>query len=290
MKNDISLINLGAFADTATTLVNRISDAVGGIFKPTQIRRIAEAEAYAMKVQMLAQIETTDIEQRAISRMINEEAEKQKNIESVTVKALPLLTESASPEKIERDWLVAFFDKARIVSNEEMQELWARVLAGEANSPGAFSKRTLQVLAALDKSDADMFSSLCNFTWNIDGQVPLVLDSAEKLYTDNGVNFETLLHLESIGLISFDGLAGFTFVTDENMCSVSYLEKTMNLTLKKRTRSSKYELPIGQCVFTNAGLELLKMCQPVKKSEFLEYVIREWEEEGIQISPTSANG
>ena len=35
---------------------------------------------------------------------------------------------------MEEDWIANFFDKCRIVSDSEMQSLWARVLAGEANA------------------------------------------------------------------------------------------------------------------------------------------------------------
>ena len=32
---------------------------------------------------------------------------------------------------MDNDWTVNFFDKSRIVSDDEMQNLWSRVLAGE---------------------------------------------------------------------------------------------------------------------------------------------------------------
>ena len=36
------------------------------------------------------------------------------------------------------DWFVRFFEASGNISNEQMQELWARVLAGEVNTPGTF--------------------------------------------------------------------------------------------------------------------------------------------------------
>jgi hypothetical protein len=41
----------------------------------------------------------------------------------------------------------------------EMQNLWAQVLAGEANSPGTYSKRTVNFLSSLDKKDAALIYS-----------------------------------------------------------------------------------------------------------------------------------
>ena len=74
-------INLGDLSKPATVLIEKISDAIGGIFRPYQIRRIAQAEGEAEKIRTLSQIEITDLQRRAIQRFVVEEAKKQQNIE-----------------------------------------------------------------------------------------------------------------------------------------------------------------------------------------------------------------
>ncbi len=71
-----SLINLGELAEPAKVLIERVSDAIGGIFKPYQIKRVAKAEAEAEKIKAVAQIEISDIQQRGLVRMIEVEAIK----------------------------------------------------------------------------------------------------------------------------------------------------------------------------------------------------------------------
>ena len=122
------LINLGELSKPPTVLIEKISDAIGGIFRPYQIRRIAEAEAEAEQIRALSQIEITALQNRAVSRFVIEEAKKQYNIETITEKALPLLEEGASPQNIEDDWIAHFFDRCRLISDEEMQALWSKVL------------------------------------------------------------------------------------------------------------------------------------------------------------------
>ena len=39
---------------------------------------------------------------------------------------------------IEDDWIIKFFDKNRLVTDEDVQDLWASILAGEANSAGSY--------------------------------------------------------------------------------------------------------------------------------------------------------
>jgi len=42
-----SVLNLGEISKPANTLINKISEAVGGVFMPFQIIRVAKAEAEA---------------------------------------------------------------------------------------------------------------------------------------------------------------------------------------------------------------------------------------------------
>ena len=155
----------GDLSKPATVLLEKIFSALGGYFEPFQIRRIAHAKADAAKIAATADIEITELQQRAIRRFVAEETKKQDNMESITAKALPQIGDDAKTENVEDDWITNFFDKCRLISDEEMQTLWSKVLAGEANSPGRFSRRTVNFMASLSKSDAALFSTLCGFCW-----------------------------------------------------------------------------------------------------------------------------
>lgn len=60
------------------------------------------------------------------------------------------------------DWFIRFFEASGNISNEQMQELWARVLAGEVNRPGTFSLRTIETLNNLTHKEAIAFSEIAN--------------------------------------------------------------------------------------------------------------------------------
>jgi len=160
---DNPLTKLGDLTKPATVLIEKISDAVGGVFKPYQIVRVAKADAEANRIQAESQIQVNDLHRRAMLRFLEEEAKKQSNIEAITRNALPLLEDKSEPQNVADDWITNFFDKSRIVSDGDMQHLWSRILAGEANAPGAFAKRTVNLLADLDKGDAELFMHLCGF-------------------------------------------------------------------------------------------------------------------------------
>jgi hypothetical protein len=208
MGNTASLIDLGELSKPATVLIEKVSDAIGGIAAPYQIRRIAQAQSDAEQIKALGKIRK-DITLRALDRFLREETQKQANIENITSTALPLLEPNSSPEKMDNDWIVNFFDKSRLISDSEMQQLWAKVLAGEANTPGRYSKRTVNYLSSLDKTDAQLFTSLCSFGWFLGDIVPLVFEEQDTIYSNHGIRFDALKHLDEIGLISFEGLAGY---------------------------------------------------------------------------------
>ena len=52
------------------------------------------------------------------------------------------------------DWFLRFFEGAGNISNEDMQTIWALVLAGEVQQQGTFSLRTLETLRNMTQSEA----------------------------------------------------------------------------------------------------------------------------------------
>lgn len=268
-----SLVNLGELSKPADTLIKKVSSAVGGVFEPWQIKRVAMAEAEASLIKANSEIEITDLHRRAMSRFIEEEATKQENMEEITKKSIPHLKEESDPNEMDDDWVTNFFDKSRIISDNEMQSLWAQVLAGEANSPGTYSKRTVNFLSSLDKKDAELFQKLCGYCWHIGDLVPLIFDAQDDIYNKNGINFNTLTHLDSIGLINFGGISSFSRQGLPKRCAVLYCGKPLALTMQNETNNT---LDIGQALFTQIGTELVKISQSPGVVGFDEYVKEKW--------------
>ena len=238
-------------------MIERISEAVGGYFKPYQIKRVAKAEAEANIIKAQSEIEITDLHRRALHRFVTEEAKKQENIESITQKAIPQLTDSSAPENMENDWITNFFDKCRIVSDEDMQSLWAKVLAGEADAPGSYSKRTVTLLSSLDKADAHLFTKLCGFSWLIGNLVPLIYDEHEAIYNNSEINFNTLTHLDDIGLISFDSITGFQRMKLPKSIIVYYFGTPVRVEFGNQEDNN---LPTGKILLTSTGQQLAAIC------------------------------
>ena len=282
--NSVSLVQINNLTKPAQILIEKISDAIGGLYQPYQIRRVAKAKVDADIIEAKAQIKITQLRRRALERFVSEEEKKQDNIEKIIYEASAYLSDSSKPQEMEDDWITNFFDKCRIISDNDMQALWARVLAGEANSPGKYSKRTVNLLNSLDKSDAQLFTTLCSFAIQNPPHL-LIYDTNASVYTSNGINFSSLTHLDDIGLVNFDALQGFKRLGLQQLIRLDYFNKLIFLGFPNPDNN---ELQVGKVIFTNAGSQLAEICGAKPIDEFYDYLIDKWSKEGlIAASPTN---
>lgn len=280
MSDGGALINLGDITKPATVLIEKISDAIGGIARPGHTRRMARAEADAEIIRAETRLKITELEERALERMLREEAKKQENIEKITYNATEKLNAESRPEEIPADWISYFFEKCRVVSDSEMQSMWASILAGEANSPGAFSRKTIDIVASFDRSDALLFTKFVKFVWMSNDPFALIFDINHPVYGREGVRFGELMHLESLGLIQFNHLSGFMRTNIPKYFNVFYYG--CPLTIEFPADMNNMEL--GQVLITSFGKQLLSVCHASPSADFRDYVISKWISKGMVLS------
>lgn len=272
MTTDVTLA--GDLGKPATTLIERVSDAIGGIARPWQIKRIATAEAQAEVVRAEARLQISDLERRSMERLFREEAKKQENIESITAQAIPLLADNSKPSDLEDDWITKFFDECRSVSNQEMQAIWARLLSTEANSAGSVSKRTIDVLASLDKKDAELFSNLTQFSLTGNNQLVAILNKDKPIYSNAGFGFSGLTQLADLGLIDCDFLGGYLSTQAQERVEISYHERRALLKLP----GPPYQFLIGNVRLTSAGAQIASTLPRLRNEQFFDYLLGAWAE------------
>lgn len=279
-------------------LIEKISDATGVLYEPTRITRRADAEAKAAIMQAKADVEISDIQRRAAQRFVNEQILYQANMEAIIGKASSRITDDASPEDIGNDWLLDFFDKCRTVSDDEMQEIWAQLLADEAKSPGSKSRKAVNILSDLEPSDARLFRSLCNFRlsevrtfpFTFEGAPPpprsrfntapnpprlVILEPQSEFYSSKGADFETLFHLESLGLLKVEPQG---YQVGPGKVTLAHSRGFLILTAGS-------PIPLGRAYLTTAGAQLTELCVPLETPDgFPEYLIDFWRSRGIDVS------
>ena len=71
-------------------------------------------------------------------------------------------TAIATDNPYEDDWLSTFENESCHKSSKDMQERFARMLAGEIKRPGTFSIRTIKLLGQIDPKTASVFRIFCS--------------------------------------------------------------------------------------------------------------------------------
>ena len=211
-----------------------------------------------------------DVGSSISQRIQYQEEKRQRNIESVVRQAAEELENKSVPdEEPDHDWTARFFNEVQDVSSDEMQRLWARILAGEVERPGTASFRTLGILKNLTHQDSLLFSNLCSFTWRIQIPQPLILDESAEIYKTHRITYGLLTHLETLGLIKQVEGGSLAISNLPKSILAHYGNRTLEISFP---RESGNTLSVGKVMFTSAGVELATVVEQIPIEGLYEYV------------------
>jgi len=183
-----------------------------------------------------------------------------------------------SDEKVDPDWTVQFFNACQDVSNEEMQSLWSKILAGEVARPRAYSLRTLDVVRKLRRSDAEMFTAFCAFVSNVDHQSSMgyfLSDQARVHIRSRGL--DCALQLDALGLMQASDNITVLF-DDDRPKVVTYYDQSVRIW--PFSGIDVYPL-------TDSGNELFAICGSKKDDTYWSLLLDDWKKRGMTIEPIS---
>lgn len=160
-----SLIDINT--DGLAKLGEVISHALGGTARGE--RKMAEAKAYAAELEARTKNKVALIEAQGQEALANyvaaKESRKLRNTIAVIEKAQSHFTEGekVSDEPVDEGWKNRFFNIIEEVTDDDMREIWGRVLAGEVKRPKSYSLRTMEILRNLAKEEAALFVKASRF-------------------------------------------------------------------------------------------------------------------------------
>ncbi len=122
-------------------------------------------ERRRLELEEIQHDEAKALAQRRLNRMLIEMAREEANFEAIAARSLKQIEHDPDGDKtreIDDDWLFKFARYAQTVSDSEIQELWARILASEAiEGRKGVSAAALQTMSLLDKKTAKDFENFC---------------------------------------------------------------------------------------------------------------------------------
>jgi hypothetical protein len=213
------LAGLGKAAEKFFAL---IESSVGTLYRPRAIREEgkAAAETEAYKVLALANAEVKaaaikadgqyELEQRAISRIRQQELVKQSNIESIIALAAKETKDSDVNLDADKDWLHYFFENCGSISDKEVQAIWAKVLASGATAEKGPSRKVIDCLRWLNHDLARRFLKFAPRVFYFGGFFADLIEhtNGRSLSWQSAYNAEML---EEIGLLRQNLSKSFEF-------------------------------------------------------------------------------
>lgn len=277
-------------------LIDVVSNAVGGLLKPWQTVRVAKAQAKSDSIIAIEQAKTNaiiegDIEKvqylEAINeRLVNKEKRRQKNIENVVTVAGTILQteEKVSEESVNQDWATRFFDIVQDVSDDEMQLLWGRILAGEIKQPKSYSLRTLETLRNMTKEEAELFQKVAQFVLiQQDSYIAFLVDSNNNL-KKYGIPYYYIAKLIEIGLIQSGDNVRNSYTTNNTLhINKSYfIYGKLVVIIDQMPDACFFSFPVR--LLTTPGKELIKLINIEPNIEYIKKIATEIKNDEVKVS------
>lgn len=103
--------------------------------------------------------------QRAERRLQMQRERQQYNLESIMALAMEYCTDQVASQDVDPDWFQQYCELVLEISNKNMQQLWAKILAGEIAMPGKFSLKTLHSLQRMSYKEALALQQAANLSF-----------------------------------------------------------------------------------------------------------------------------
>lgn len=276
-----------------------ISKGIGAITKPKLIKMMAEAESYKKEKE----IESKSFEIEKLSEIIKNNPElaiqynnenitiENKNIQEITVHALNRLgyqelkkqlniektikfayeeiknDDQVSEEQVSDDWVFRFFNSVENISDENIQKIWARILAGEIKVPNSYSYRAMEILKNMTQKEIELFQKISKVS--IQSSDSYFITTNKEILKKYDVFFIDIFSLEEFGLISSQELL-WTKVFEQEEILVGQTSEFLALASNKNFKTTK--VVYNAFKFTNSGQQLLKAIFPKQEKEyFIDY-------------------
>ena len=185
------------------------------------------------------------------------------------------------------DWYMRFYEAVGNVSDEEMQRVWAKILAGEVNRPGSFSLETLDVLRNLCKHDAELFTKICKHCIQSSLQ-ELFLPRYNYYLEKCGITYSEILRLDEIGLVNSSGFIVYDLnINNDNLAA--FINQSLIMFIVAKNDNIK-KCSINQYPFTRIGFEIATLIgETTSDDDFIMFAKEVAKDQSFKVSVHKIN-
>ena len=188
-----------------------------------------------------------------------------------------------------RRWIT----EASNVSDETLQGLWARLLAGELESPGSVSNDTMSIARDLNKERAEDFQALCSAALCYSDETPMIVVGCGSPGANSlqpyGLSYKVLLRLAHHRLVVNDmnSYINLAAATSQRLVAVRQQGLTWLLRWSDVSKRTDADHRIPGILFTPAGEELFAVVQKTPNPAYTAAMLNALEQGGWTVTPFS---
>jgi len=248
----------------------------------SQMQLLGLAKKFVLDGGLVSAEKQVPIEERTQKRARISALRKQQNLEVIIQKSLSYCSNDEITDKADPDWFTTFTQLAEDISNKSMQDLWAKILAGEIIQPGSFSTKTLKIFREMSITDAKLLAKACSLA---------VFDHAKRnIRIISGAyqmpslfNFFNKRRAQNIPLSQFSlSYADLLVLADNHLLFVqetesSPMEKLESINFSFNGSPLTLSAKKANCVlqfykFTPIGSELARLITDSGDSDYLQHI------------------
>ena len=153
------------------------------------------------------------------------------------------------------DWFIRCYEAVGNISDDEMQDLWAKMLAGQIDRPTSFSLRLIDILRNMSTQEARLFQDTCFKAIQTNDNI--FMPRNREYMQEFGINYSDIMRLDELGLINSAGSLVLKIPISHTAIHITSNESL--IIVAKSIDSSDQTLSVEQYPFTSAGKELASL-------------------------------
>jgi Protein of unknown function (DUF2806). len=185
--------------------------------------------------------------------------------------------DNVDDEDVNSDWLRRWREYAQNISEDDLQHLWANILAGEIRTQGNISLRTLDFIKNLSKEEAGKISKIAPF---------VVFDVIfnDITLSQAGISLNLLLEIQDIGLIN--SVTAFGFQIYYSSSKSNCFEKAFvfrNKVIIAKNIDPKKEIALECYKVTNIGKEVFSLGDFLPNFDYINNIAKRIKGMGFEV-------
>jgi len=277
--SDFSIINLKDIgepaAEVANNVINKVGKALSWSVSPKGLQPYVNEGHKSIIEEIAARQDINPIERAALLNNYKKIIKEYSNQNDVLNVALQHLNANAQPSMVEDDWITCFFEKAKLISESDMQYVWGRLLAGEFNEPNTYTKQLVHTLSIMDSQLALRFQRIRSSCFFVPPHLYTLIyrsnnDSINNInrYERKKIFFADMRELENIGIIQY-GFPNFYTIKNSHK-KLYYGNNVVSLHTEKKT------IYTGNVSLTAVGKQLCRIAPMEFDEEIFAICMDAW--------------